>query len=311
MCKKPESRGREAYLSSFLSEFDYPAEARIALGEAYARIFADPSAVRAFEKVRRKFERNPDGKFSFFIETSDAIAEKCALSRFTVYLLFLILLSESAKKVYAARKISPQMWHDNMLDLKYTADLCSVMKGVQGTYCPDWYRRFFAATRFTFGRLQFETGRLGKPYEKEGVKLDPDASVIYIHIPRTGERLLPADVDAACAAASAFYRERFGVTQTVFACHSWLLYPENKKILSEKSNLYSFISRFEVIDVTEDTEYKELWRLFDREYDGDVDALPQDTSLRRAYAQRVKEHLPLGDALGVWIYREQTPHTSV
>ena len=152
--------------------------------------------------------------------------------------------------------------------------------------------------------MQFETGRLGKSYEKQGVKLEPDDSVIYIHIPRTGERLLPEDVDASCAAASAFYRERYGVARVVFACHSWLLYPENGKILAPTSNLFSFISRFEIIDVTEDTEYKEIWRLFDKEYDGDADALPQDTSLRRAYVQRVKEHKPLGDALGVWIYEK-------
>ena len=75
-------------------------------------------------------------------------------------------------------------------------------------------------------------------------------------------------------------------------------------MLNENSNLYSFISRFDVIDVAEDTEYKELWRLFDKDYDGDADALPQDTSLRRAYAQRVKDHKPLGIALGVWVYKD-------
>jgi len=90
----------------------------------------------------------------------------------------------------------------------------------------------------------------------------------------------------------------------VFACHSWILYPENKKILSEKSNLYSFISRFEIIDVAEDTEHKELWRLFDKDYNGNPDDLPQDSSLRRAYVQRLKENKPLGIALGVWVYRE-------
>ncbi|MBO7390303.1 MAG: hypothetical protein J6U39_02555, partial [Clostridia bacterium] len=152
--------------------------------------------------------------------------------------------------------------------------------------------------------LQFEIDRIGKPYEKGDVRLLPDDKVIFIHIPRTGERLLPEDVEESCARASAFFRERYGITQVIFACHSWILYPETKNILSEKSNLYSFISRFEVIDVVEDTDYKELWRLFDVDYTGNAEELPQDTSLRRAYAQRVKENLPLGVALGVWIYKE-------
>ena len=111
-------------------------------------------------------------------------------------------------------------------------------------------------------------------------------------------------MDAACAEASAYFRKKYRNDRIVFACHSWLLYPENKRILSATSNLLSFISRFEVIDVEEDRTYHDVWRLFDKEYTGDPSDLPQDTSLRRAYAQRIKEHLPLGIALGVWIYGE-------
>ena len=187
------------------------------------------------------------------------------------------------------------------MDLKYTCDLCILMKDVYGTYCPEWYRGFFAAKRITFGRLQFESGQLGKPYEKGDLSLSPTDTVIYIHIPRTGERLFPADVDAACERASTFFKEKLHLTRVVFACHSWLLYPENKRILKEGSNLYDFISRFDVIDVTEDTSYHDVWRLFDMDYTGDLDALPQDTSLRRAYVQRMKEGKPLGEALGVYV----------
>ena len=148
--------------------------------------------------------------------------------------------------------------------------------------------------------MEFETDRLGKEYEGKG--LYPDDQVIFIHIPRTGKRLLPEDVDASCAAASAFFKERYGFKETVFACHSWILYPENKTILSKGSNLYSFISRFEIVDVAEDRSYKDVWRLFDKDYNGNADELPQDTSLRRAYAQRIREGKPLGVALGVWVY---------
>ena len=59
----------------------------------------------------------------------------------------------------------------------------------------------------------------------------------------------------------------------------------------------------DIVDVEEDTTHKELWRLFDMDYTGDADALPQDTSLRRAYVKRLKENKPLGLALGVWLYK--------
>jgi len=302
MCRKIY-RDRKGYLAEFLRAFEFADEAKRTLEEAYDIVFADRHAVALFEKIRRRYEHDPDAKFAYLKKLSNRIAETCRIAPYTACLLVLILLSESSKNVYAARNVSEEMWRENMRDLVYTCEQCHLVRGVYGTDCPEWYCRFFAATRFTFGKLQFETGRLGKPYEKDGISLQPDDRVIYIHIPRTGGRLLPEDVDASCAAASAFFREKYGITDVVFACHSWILYPENKKILSETSNLYSFISRFEVIDVVEDTEYKDAWRLFDTEYRGDADALPQDTSLRRAYAQRIREHKPLGVALGVWLYR--------
>jgi len=304
MCKKAIRTPSKAYLSDFLRAFGFSEDTKRTLEEAFDRVFAEAEGVRLYDEIRRRYEKDPDKKFSYLVEISDKIAEKCKLSPYTAYLLVLALLSESAKKVYAKRKASAEMWRRNMFDLKYTCDQCILIKGVCGTHCPDWYRGFFAATRFTFGKLQFEISRLGKPYKKNGLTLDPEDKVIFIHIPRTGERLLPEDVDESCAAASAFFKQKYGIKNVVFACHSWILYPENKKILSERSNLHSFISRFDIVDVEEDTRYKDVWRLFDVEYRGDADALPQDTSLRRAYAQRIKECKPLGAALGVWVYQK-------
>ena len=294
---------RKEYLRSFLSDFGYNEGSEKALISAYDTIFAQQEAASLYEDIRVHFIKAPDDKFGYLVETSKHIAEKCGISEYTVYLVLLILLSEESKKVYTERGVPLEMWHDNMLDLKYNCDECILIKGAYGTFCADWAARFFAATRFTFGKLQFETGCLGKKYEKAGLTLAPDETVVYIHIPRTGERLYPADVDDAASAASEYYREKLGLKKIVFACHSWLLYPENKRILSKASNLYSFISRFDIVDVAEDTTHKELWRLFDMDYTGDADALPQDTSLRRAYVKRLKENKPLGLALGVWLYK--------
>ena len=292
------------YLSDFLRDFDYPTDTQNALFDAFQRVFSNETSRGSFEKLRATYEADPDMRFSLLKSACDKIADENTLSPYVVYLLVLILLSESSKWVYALRGLSEKMWRDNMTDLKYTADLCAVMKKTQGTYCPEWYAGFFSGKRVTFGRLQFEPGRTGKPYRKGDVKVSAKDTVIYIHIPRTGENLSPEKVDAACAEASAYFKEKFQTQRIVFACHSWLLYPENKHILSETSNLASFISRFDVIDVQEDTSYQDVWRLFDVEYAGDPNALPQDTSLRRAYARRIKEGKPLGQALGVWIYDE-------
>ena len=139
-------------------------------------------------------------------------------------------------------------------------------------------------------------------YRKGDIYLDPEFKVIHVHIPRTGGRLMPSDVDDACREASELYRQRHPGEPVVFACDSWLLYPENKNILSPTSNLYSFISRFDIIESEDDFNYTDAWRLFDKDYNGNVDELPQDTSLRRAYAERMREGKPLGRGFGVWLY---------
>ncbi|MBO4472258.1 MAG: hypothetical protein J5765_00475 [Clostridia bacterium] len=301
---KSTIQNHNRYMTAFLEEFGFGDEVKSALQDAFDRVFGDQDAARLFDEIRRRFEQSPDERFFYLIENADKIAATCAISPYTAYLLVLILLSESSKRIYAERKVSLEMWRRNMRDLRYTSDACLLVKGVYGTDSPRWYERFFNATRFTFGKLQFELCALGKPYQKDDLSLSPDDQAIFIHIPRTGERLLPEDVDASAQAAAAFFKERYGTRRTVFACHSWILYPENKNILSAGSNLYSFISRFEIIDVVEDAEHKELWRLFDKEYNGDPDDLPQDSSLRRAYVQRLKENKPLGVALGVWVYRQ-------
>jgi len=303
MSKASKREARKQYLTEFLCEFDYADGAKAALLEAFDRVFASEEDERLFEEIRIRFEGDPDEKYPYLIERADALAEKHSVNAYTVYLLVLILLSESSKTIYAKRGLSLEMWRSNMFDLKYRCDNLILVKGVYGTDCPEWYRRFFAATRFTFGKLQFETGLLGKDCEVAGRELKADDTAVFIHIPRSGDRLTPESVDAATREAAAFYEKRCGIRDPIFACHSWILYPENKTILSETSNLYSFISRFDIVDVEEDTSYKELWRLFDKEYTGNADDLPQDTSLRRAYAKRVKEHKPLGVALGVWVYR--------
>ena len=307
LCKEKENacdEEKRAYLRAFLYEFEYSDEACEAMEIAFEKIFANKKSRALYDKIERKYKRCPDTRFSRLRLLADRLAEESGANLYAAYLVVLILLSASSKEAYEKRDLSPEMWRQNMLDLKYYNDLCKIRKGEFGTYSFEWSGRFLAGTRFTFGKLQFEMCPLGKNYEKDGIRLRPKDQVIYIHIPRTGGRLSPEDVDAACATASDFFKQRYGVKEVVFACHSWLLYPANKTMLSESSNLYSFMSRFEVIDVQEDAEYKEVWRLFDKDYDGDVSALPQDTSLRRAYAQRIKENKPLGVALGVWVYKK-------
>lgn len=102
------------------------------------------------------------------------------------------------------------------------------------------------------------------------------------------------------AASYRLAREYFGNYPII--ADSWLLYPENKKMLSEDSNIASFMDDFDIISSSETTDYSELFHIFGRLNDFSYKNLPKSTTLQKAYAERVKSGLPVGSGIGVLKY---------
>ena len=177
-------------------------------------------------------------------------------------------------------------------------EVCQIFSSIPAA----WYEGFFRMNRFGFGKLQFERWRFGMHYEKDGLVLTPDSEVLNVHIPRTGTRLDPESLRSSYREAAAFYEKQWEGRPLVFVCHSWLLFPPNREVLSPTSNLYAFLSDYEIADWGEDPDYSEVWRLFDVQYEGDVEKLPQDTSLRRAYADWIRKGRKVGWGYGVMLY---------
>lgn len=294
--------GFKDYLCSFVDDFSYPDGVKEALSAAFDRVFTSDECYLKFEDMYNSYAKNRNAKYSKFLPVFAEIASLSGENAYTVNLMLLILLTRASRKHYADQKVSDELWHLNFMDLRYKCEECMLVKGVVGIFVPEWYGRFYAVTRFSFGKLQFERYKLGRVYEKDGKTYPADTQVIYVHIPRTGTRLMPSDVDDACREACEFYKERYPGEPVIFVCDSWLLWAENKNILSPTSNLYSFISRFEIIESVDDETYADAWRLFDCDYNGNVDDLPQNSSLRRAYAERMRAKKPLGRGFGVWLY---------
>lgn len=83
---------------------------------------------------------------------------------------------------------------------------------------------------------------------------------------------------------------------------SWLLYSEHKKMLPKDSRILDFMNDFDIISTHETHDYSELFHVFGRLDDYSYDNLPKETSLQRAYAERVKKGLPIGSATGILKY---------
>ncbi len=294
----------KTYLQNFMIDFDFPKEAQMELNDSYEKVFSDITTFQTFTNILEMYSANKNKGFPELLRFCKQVSANTNVHEYAVYVITLIIMTKIAKAHYQAAQIPSSIWENNFLDLRYKLDECKLVKGIWGTFVPDWFLRFFDVSRFAFGILQFEIIDFGCIYNKNDLTLNEKSSVINVHIPRTGTGLTPQDVDYACENAAQFFKDHYAI-EPIFVCHSWLLYPENKKLLKPSSNLYSFISRFDIVKVEEYPNYKEVWRLFDCDYTGDVSLLPADTSLRRAYIDRIKNSEKTGCAYGVFAYKSK------
>ena len=286
------------YLKSFFSDFEYDEADASVLLDAYDRICNSPEAVAVWNEALSEYERDVRCDYKTILAKAGEAAEKSAVHEYTAKLLIFICMSKRLRSLYVERGVDLSIYHNTMLDLKYKLDECKLIKGVVGSFVASWFPRFFYLDRVALGRLQFEINKFGKNYEKNGVILTPDSPVINIHIPRTGTPLSPERCDEAFAMAKEYFGSNFD-GKCVFHCSSWLLYPEHLNILSEKSNVYKFMSRFDIFESKVDETNVNLWRIFDTD-ERDVDKLPTDSFLRRAYVDHLKKGGCLGGGTGVF-----------
>lgn len=298
----------QEYLQAFFEEFAYPEEAAAALTQAHQKICEDTQSKRNFDAFLKSYEADKNCDLEQILAEMVKLSETVGVHRYTGSLLLFICLSKTLKQYYLSQGLDENIWYTSMCDLKWKMLECWDVHGIWGSFVGGWFIRFFRLTCFGIGKLQFELKKCYVNYKKHGVCLTTDSDVINVHIPRTGERLDRDGQRASYEAASAFFRQRYGLTQPVFVCDSWLLYPRNKEVLSPWSNLYQFISDFDIVKQGEYDDYSEVWRLFDIKYQGDVELLPQNTSLRRAYAEWIRKGEKTGWGYGIYLYHVPPEH---
>ncbi len=253
-----------------------------------------------FIDVVKSFE---SAKFDFAKSLDDVkqIAENNNISPYTAYMLLFICMSPILKRKYTQIGISDKIFFDTMHDLRFKLEECRLIHGKCGTFVPTWYKGFFEMRIFALGRLQFEINHTWFDCAVDGIVIPKGTKVLSVHIPRTNTRLEHSLVIDSYRQAAEFFKEEFD-GDIIFICNSWLLYPWNRTILNDGSNLAQFYDDFTIVSSGEYQNYSEVWRLFDCLFDGNPDNLPNDTSLRRAYIERIKSGEPIGHGTGVIIF---------
>jgi len=288
------------YLKGFLLECEYPSAATQELMFAYDKIAANSKD--DFEKLISEYEKSYDIDYIAAIEKMNGISLASSVHEYTGALLLFLCYTRGLRGYYEERGISYEIFKNTVLDLKYKMDECLCVKGIAGTFVAKWFAGFFRLERFALGRLQFEIVEFGCEYDSDEISLTPDSRVINVHIPRTGGHLDRESVLSSYKLAADFYRQMLG-EKIVFTCSSWLLFPKNKEMLRQNSNLLAFINDFNIYASGEYPDYKEVWRLFDTEFDGDASHLPANTSLRRAYIDLISRGEKTGWGKGVFLYK--------
>ena len=288
------------YLVDFFRDFEYSEKDSAYLLFAYDRIAGREDTLVVWNEALSMYDKSLDCDFGMIISLAQEVAQRLGMHNYTAELLVFICLSKRLKERYVERGIDLGIFHNSMLDLKYKLDECKVVKGVVGSFVAWWFDRFYKLERFALGRLQFEVDRFGHHYERGGRTLSPDSKAINVHIPRTLTHLTPESCDEAFAMAAEFFKDQIG-DNVAFICHSWMLYPANMDILSERNNVRRFMSRFDVFDYADDPNLEDLWRLFDTD-EKDPGRLCADTGMKRAYVERLKSGGSLGWGHGVFFY---------
>ena len=285
------------YLQDFFTEFEFGAADAAFLLDAYDKLCANDEAKALFDGAIAAYEANIDCDYNALNAQVKKASRLVGVHNHTADLLLYICLSRHLRTLYAQRGIDDAILHDSMLDLKYKLEECKLVRGVCGMFVAFWMPGWFKMTRFALGRLQFEVVDFGREYQKNGIVLGKESKVLNMHIPRSGQPLSKELYEDSFARAKAFFADQFPEGKVPFVCHSWLLYPCMSEFVSEKSNVRKFMEEFEILS-WDHSDGESLWCLFDTA-ERNPARLPTDTSLRRAFVERLQSGGRVGWGYGI------------
>lgn len=189
-------------------------------------------------------------------------------------------------EIYEEKNISKQIYTDTMKCFDRFVREHRESYGKYGFDRDFWVVRQMSGLLFRLGELEYEMIREeGKAY-------------LSIHIP-SDAKLSEDRLQDSYRQAEEFFAGRFPDYRNAdLVCHSWLLSPDLKKLLTPGSRILGFQEHF-VIEETgkEDREY--LQWVFKRK-DIPMQELPENTSLQRMMKRYLLQGGKVADARGIW-----------
>lgn len=291
-------------VTDLMTRLDFPADAQTVLLAVLDRIGGDTVAAAWLGRLMAQYDESERCAYRQMLADIRAMGEALGLHEYTVSLLLFLCLGEKLRARYAERGIDEAVYYASMADLRYKLEECRLVHGEVGSFVASWFSGFFDLTRFALGRLQFEIIKTKQDYTVGGELLPAGSRAINIHIPRTGTRLDHGEVLDAYRRAATWFAGEFADQPITFTCSSWMLDPWHLTVLAPTANMTAFYRDFAIVESGSYDNYNSIWRLFDCAWTGDPNALPGDSSLRRAYIERIRRGEPTGWGRGFFLWRD-------
>ena len=287
------------YVATFCDMCFYPKEAKEALLAGTQQIIEDVQLRKCYEEHLQNYEKSHKREdITASVEDIEKRIDPVALSFYTAKFLFFVLCTRHLKALYHEMGYPETFFSGLLDDMKSKLMESYQIHKVWGTFVGGWYYKFFALERFAIGRLEYDIIQMPPCISLDGKYCFNGETAVAIHIPSTGP-LLKEDVRKSMKEAASFFKKWFEENRVLFVCHSWLLFPGHYEMLPESSGIRQFMDEFEIIHVDMDSTKRILWRIFGTKETEDLERLPRDTTLQRAYADWLKAGRPIGDGLGI------------
>ena len=283
----------------------FPMEGIEAFEKCAKKIEKSNSFNKKFEAIYNEFLYPEAHDFGKLFDKVKPLSIIYGVKEYTLDMVFLIAAAEVMHERYREKGLSDELFWNTIMDLKYKYDECVECKGVHGTFVPWWNTGFYALTRFALGRYQYDMNTFGADdyVTKAGITIKKGDKTLGFHIPSSGVPLTDeVRLDSFKRAYEFFtdFRREDGLM--IFECGSWLLYEGHREFLPEKSNILKFMSDFEIIESEEKDKFNDAWRVFGKYGSKSPKKWPEDTSLRKAFKQRVLSGKKTGHGHGIIVF---------
>ncbi len=293
------------FLDLFMQKTGYPEDAKDTFRDLHGAILRNAEADAAFDKAFAHLTDDNDETPAF--PDVDAVGAMVGAHPYTIELYMFMYWAYFLRDQYKEKQIGEDVFWDSMTDLRAKLIECRDVYGINGSFVAGWFFGFFEMTRFALGRLQFEHSdyRREEPYICGAGVVRNGGQMVNMHIPSLGPLTTDKMLDAFKRAYNFPFFADVKDPQTglmPFCCGSWLLYPPHYTFLPAQSNILKFMDCFDILHWEDKEHFDDAWRVFASYKDAAPADLPRDTSLRRAFADRLLSGGKTGHGFGAFFF---------